>query len=124
MRPRAPPSDNHRPDLRWEHVSHLAMASKTHPLPFSDVLRDLALMRASDLDLSTLLPPTSSTLSSNASDNADETQALESIVERSYEFAQEARKAIKILNREAVDTQGANLENVRSQLEDVLKGLE
>lgn len=103
------------------------MTTKTKPLPLSDTLRDLALLRVSDFDLSSLLPqpatPTGSVHTATSPDDSEKT-AIDSCVIRSYEFATEARKAIRILNRGEVDSQGSRIENVRSQLEDVLKGLE
>lgn len=86
-------------------------------------MRDLALIRVTDLELSSLVPgssPDAPTTKSENSANSD----IEHFVERSYDFVQEARNAIKILNRGDVDTQGGKVESVRSQLEDVLKGLE
>jgi hypothetical protein len=98
------------------------MSSKLKALPLSETLRDLALLRASDLDLSSLLPatPPQAAMASDNSENA----SVNSSVAQSYEFAVEARKAIRILNRGDVDSQGGRVESIRSQLEDVLKGLE
>ena len=96
------------------------MSSKAQPLALSDALRDLALLRVSDIDLDSLLPPdttTSDTLSGMGKGDVDLS------VRNSYEFASEARKVIKLFNRGDVDTQGAKVEDLRSQLEDVLKGL-
>jgi hypothetical protein len=101
------------------------MSSKSKPLPLGETLRDLALLRASDLDLSSFLPATSSTSVQTAT-TADDSQraTIDHSVVRSYEFAVEARKTIRIFNRGDIDSQGSKVENVRSQLEDVLKGLE
>ncbi|KAL6308176.1 hypothetical protein BKA93DRAFT_726249 [Sparassis latifolia] len=90
------------------------MAPKPNPLPLSDTLRDLALLRASDLDLSTVLPPSAMTTSGSVND----------AVKRSYEFAQEARMVLRLLNRGKVEKQGSRVEDVRSKLEDVLQGLD
>jgi hypothetical protein len=98
------------------------MPSKLKPLPLSDTLRDLALLRVSDLDLSSLLPATSSG-SVQTTTSPNDTN-VDSSVSQSYEFATEARNVIRILNRGDVESQGGKVENVRSQLEDVLKGLE
>lgn len=95
------------------------MSSKSKPLPLSDTLRDLALLRVSDIELSSLIPSSTA----NKTENTDSND-VDLIVKRSYEFAQEARNAIKILNRGDVEMQGGKVESVRSQLEDVLKGLE
>lgn len=103
------------------------MSSKHKPLPLSDTLRDLALLRASDLDLTSLLPAKSSDSSTPATQpnnaNDPESESVDSVVVKSYEFAAEARKAIRLLNRGDIDNQGGKVENVRSQLEDILQGL-
>ncbi|CAL1707817.1 unnamed protein product [Somion occarium] len=92
---------------------------KPHPLPFNETLRDLALLRASDIDFSSILPP------SNASEEtSDADKDVDATLQRSYEFVKEARAALKILNRGDVDTQGARVEDVRSRLEDMLQGLD
>ena len=85
-----------------------------------DQKNDLALLRVSDLDLSSFLPATQAATSPNDTEMA----GIDFSVSQSYEFATEARKAIRIFNQGDIDSQGSKLENVRSQLEDVLKGLE
>lgn len=93
--------------------------TKPNPLPFDQTLRDLALLRASDIDFSSILP--SSKARESSSDGAKDVDAT---LQRSYEFVKEARAAIKVLNRGDVDTQGSRVEDLRSRLEDVLQGLE
>ena len=103
------------------------MSSKLKPLPLSETLRDLALLRASDLNLSTLLPgtsPESSSVQTVTTPDDSETATVDSSVARSYELAVEARKTIRILNTASIDSQGGKVDKIRSQLEDVLKGLE
>lgn len=87
------------------------------PLPFGDTLRDLALLRASDVEFSSLLPPEST--SSVVHENVD----VSATVTRSYEFVKETRTALKINHRRDVEKQGTRVEDVRSRLEDVLEGL-
>lgn len=87
---------------------------KSNPLPFDETLRDLAVMRATDVDLSELLPKS---IPANSESNV-----FRSVV-KSYEFVKEARDAMKMYNRGKVDTQGERVEELRSKLEDVLKGL-
>ncbi|TFK75329.1 hypothetical protein BDN72DRAFT_511704 [Pluteus cervinus] len=85
------------------------------PFALGDTLRDLALLRASDVDLSTLVPP-----------NADLTSSVnevENAVGGSYDFVREARAAIKIHNRGETDTQGKRVEELRSRLEEVQDGI-
>jgi hypothetical protein len=93
-------------------------AKDTKALPLSDTLRDLALLRASDVDLAALLPA-NSTNNSNASDGA-----VEESVANSSEFIKEARKALKVQDRGQAEIQGKKLDVVRSKFEDVLAGLE
>ena len=90
------------------------MASKAGPLSLNDTLRDLALLRACDVDLTAVL--------SRDSASPEQSEADKS-VDRSYEFVQEARAALKLLNREEVGKQGGRVENIRSTLEDVDQGL-
>ena len=94
---------------------------KSNPFALEDTLRDLALLRASDLDLSSLLTATTSPKTPVQPEGQSE---VDISVELSYEFAREARKAIKIQNREGVDVQGERVEEARSKLEGVLHGLE
>ncbi|EIW62439.1 uncharacterized protein TRAVEDRAFT_68881 [Trametes versicolor FP-101664 SS1] len=89
-----------------------------HPLPLSSTLHDLALLRASDLDFATLLPP------STSSRTEKDDPAVEQSVQRSLEFSREARAALKLLHTDAVDKQGARVDDVREKLEDVVQGLE
>lgn len=84
-----------------------------HTLPLDATLRDLALLRACDIDLSSLLPP-----------EAPGETAVDQSVARSHEFAYEARAAIRMLNRGSVDEQGERLESVRAVLEDAAGALE
>ncbi len=92
------------------------MSSKSAtPLPFGDTLKDLALLRASDIDFSSLLPPPSS---------GEGDLAIDSSVARSYEFVKESRVALKLHYRNDVEKQGTRVEDVRSRLEDVLNGLD
>ncbi|KII92239.1 hypothetical protein PLICRDRAFT_465922 [Plicaturopsis crispa FD-325 SS-3] len=86
------------------------MSAQQKPFPLGDTLRDLALLRASDIDLSSLVP-------------AKTTPPTDASVERSYEFVKEARAAIRIMDRGDVDAQGARVESVREKLEDVVKGI-
>lgn len=102
------------------------MAPKQNPLPLSDTLRDLALLRASDLDFASLLAESepASTPSSNTTPENPVTNDVRDSVQRSYEFVSEARAALKILNRNEVDKEGLRVDEVRGRLEEVLQGLE
>lgn len=101
------------------------MASKSNPLPLGVTLRDLALLRASDVELSSLLPPPASAATRPANkDGGAEQESVDSTVQQSYEFVRESRAAIKLLDRGDVDKEGSKVEDIRSQLGDVLLGLD
>jgi len=95
-----------------------APSKNKHPLPLPDLLRDLALIRASDTDLSEILRSASSASKPPSSTKVDET------VKQSYGFVKEARAALKIQNRGDLDQIGNRLDRGREGLEEVLKGLE
>ena len=94
-------------------------AKDTKALPLADTLRDLALLRASDVDLAALLPANSTNSNSSAVDDE-----VEASVANSSEFIKEARKALKVQDRGDAEMQGKKLDDVRSKFEDVLDGLE
>lgn len=96
-------------------MSHTKTDAK--PLPMADVLRDLALIRASDLNLSALLPA-----STSSSSSANPT--VEQSVNQSYEFVKGARAAIKTRDRGDVDAQGSNVQSVKTKLDALEQGLD
>jgi len=87
---------------------HLCM--KSNNLPLSVTLRDLALLRASDVDLSSVLEP--------SKDNSHEDS-----LQRSSEFAKEARTVMKLANNGSIDSQGARIDEIRTQCEEILSNL-
>lgn len=91
----------------------MAKGKTTSPLPLPDVLRDLAVLRASDTDLGSLVPTT-----------GEGHVEGDGVVESSYEFVREARAALGMHGRGEADTQGERVESVRSRLEELLKGVE
>jgi len=88
------------------------MTSK-QPLPLVDTLHDLAVLRASNVDLDSVLPRDGAAPDSNAES-----------VKQSYEFMKEARAALQLQNRGDLGRHGENIEHVRGRLEEILKGLE
>ena len=125
-------SNTHPPPPATENTAK-ARRKDAPPLALEDTLRDLAILRASDIDLtavlastttasgpvSTILPTTAA-----ASDAAEEAKAaMEVSVSRSYEFARAARVAIKIKNRGDVEAQVERVNDVRGKLEDIAAGL-
>lgn len=93
-------------------------AKDAKALPLSDTLRDLALLRASDVDLAALLPGNAATLTKPDS-LGDENKALED----SSEFIREARKALKVHDRGDAELLGRKLDEVDRKYEDLLAGL-
>jgi transposase len=90
----------------------------TNTLSLEDTLHDLAVIRASDIDLAAILA--SAMPASVPNPHPHPTDAS---VARSHEFAQAARAAIKIRNRGDVEAQGERVNDVRGQLEEVVEGL-
>ena len=89
------------------------------PLAFEDTLRDLAILRASSVDLAAVLASNTTLPTTSSADTTEE----EVSVARSYEFAQAARAAIKIRNRGDVEAQVERVNDVRDKLEEVALGL-
>lgn len=78
------------------------------PLPLSDILRDLALLRASSHDISELFktsPPTSDS----------EPQS----VAASYNYVAAIRAAIKLNNSGMLEEEGKKIEDVRNKCEEL-----
>ena len=86
------------------------------PLQLADTLHDLAILRASDIDLLNLLPKIPRQSSAEA--EADE------YVDKSYEFIREARAAIRIADSDKVDIQGAKIDSIRSEMESIAGQIE
>ncbi|KAI0249584.1 hypothetical protein BJV78DRAFT_1129450 [Lactifluus subvellereus] len=89
----------------------------SHPLSLEDTLRDLAVLRTSDIDLAAILTSTM------PAPSAVSPTAMDASIAHSYEFVEAARAAIKINNRGDVEAQGERVNDVRGKLEDVLEGL-
>jgi hypothetical protein len=91
--------------------------SKSKPLSLGGTLRDLALLRAADIDLSTLVgkpDPASIPPQPNAVDLS---------VARSYEFSREARAVINAFDRGLVDKERIKLNELESRLQEIQEGL-
>ena len=89
------------------------------PLAFEDTLRDLAILRASSVDLAAVLASNTTLPTTSSADTTEE----EVSVSRSYEFAQAARAAINIRNKGDVEAQVERVNDIRDKLEDVALGL-
>ncbi|KAJ7072461.1 hypothetical protein C8F01DRAFT_1104068 [Mycena amicta] len=83
------------------------------PLSLNATLRDLALLRVSEVDLSSTLPaPLTPT-----------TGTTDSTLTRSYEFVAEARAAMKLHNKGDVEKAGAMVDSVRQNAEQLERAL-
>lgn len=100
----------------------------TKSLPLSDTLRDLAILRAADIDVASYLPPSTAEQQAEGQIPPDASSGKvgekDDVVAKSYEFVREARAAIRILHGGEVNRQGARVDEVRNGLEDILNGLE
>lgn len=83
------------------------------PLPLSDCLRDLAILRATQLE-------NFDSLLSQFTKAEPESGTLD----RSYEFGKEARAALKIHNGGTLEDQGRKVDAVRASLDDVLQTIQ
>lgn len=95
----------------------------TKPLPLSDTLHDLAILRASGVDLAGVLGTTADDAASADPLTAEEQAKKQETVAKSYEFVREARAALKILNRGEVEKEGGRVDDVRNGLDEILNGL-
>jgi hypothetical protein len=99
----------------------VAKAATNSPLSLEDTLHDLAVIRASDIDLAAIL---ASTMPATAPDTiTSHPHPADASVARSHEFAQAARAAIKIRNKGDVEAEGERVNDVRGRLEVVVEGL-
>jgi hypothetical protein len=84
------------------------MTSKSKkPLPLSDILRDLALLRASSHDISENLTVASDVVNSPTSES----------VAASYQYVATIRSAIKLKDSGKLETEGGRIEDVRNKCE-------
>ena len=88
------------------------------PLSLEDTLHDLAVIRASEIDLAAIL---ASTMPPGPSDDTAPT-ATDASAAHSHEFAQAARAAIKTRNRGDVEAQGEGVNNLRGSSRRWLRG--
>lgn len=93
-------------------------SSKSKPLPLSDTLRDLALLRASGVDFSNVLSQEASTRA-----NTTEPPKLLRSTERSHEFVNETRGALRVYNSGELQKKRTEIQKVQGELDEVLKGL-
>ncbi|KAL4074339.1 hypothetical protein J3A83DRAFT_4092284 [Scleroderma citrinum] len=85
------------------------------PLALADTLRDLALIRASDIDLSAVI-------SDQNSRPLDDPEVAKSTVQ-SHEFVAETRAALRAYNSGDLQKKNVELQRVQAELEEVLRGL-
>lgn len=99
-------ASNHLPNI-------LKMSSKKSKIPtlaMSDILKDLAVLRANDVDLDQLR------------ENAPRDELDESI-EKARELSKEARAALKVQSQELVENEGTRIDELRERLEDAVSRL-
>lgn len=89
------------------------------PFALTDTLRDLALLRASDLDLAALVPATSA----DETQKIEESKAVEESLKTSYEYVRSTRAVLKTNDRGGVDLQGQQIEGIRVNLSNVEEGV-
>jgi hypothetical protein len=90
-------------------------SKKQKPFPLAGTLRDLALIRASDVNLESVV---------SDSHLSQSVEGLDEEVKRSYQFVNEAKTAVKIHYSRVVDAEGDKIEAGRVKLEELITGLE
>jgi len=98
-------------------------SGESKPLPLSDTLRDLAVLRVSGIDLGRLSHKQGDLDAPQPEAQSSIGIEKEQVVQKSYEFAREARAAIQILNRGEVDKQGEKVDAVIDALKETFEGL-
>lgn len=93
------------------------------PLPLSDVLRDLAVLRSSGRDIPELfkIPITKN---DTVNGTADAASQVDSSVALSYEYVQVSRAAIRLHDSGKMDMKGGKIEDTRIKYESLLEGLD
>lgn len=91
----------------------MSSKAKNIRLPLADTLRDLALLRASDLDVASILAREDTQSSPHPSNTFD----------GSREFIHICRRVLKLHDSGGVDIQGEKVEVVRNKLEGLMDGL-
>jgi hypothetical protein len=84
------------------------------PFPLADILRDLAFLRVSGVDLSAL----------PSSDIPTVHHSFDGTVHESYEFVHEARMALMMHNRGRTASLSKKLEELRNTIDDVSLGVQ
>lgn len=83
---------------------------KQNNLPLSVTLKDLAVLKASDIDLSSVLEPSKDS-------------SHEESLQQSLDLAKEARMVMKLANNGSIENEGARIDGIRAQCEDILANL-
>lgn len=97
----------------------MSNAKDQKPFTLGDTLRDIALLRASDIELAALVPATPV----DSTTQVEGDKAIRESVKDSYDYVRSARNVIKISDRGDVDAQGQRIEHVREKLSNVEEGL-
>lgn len=99
----------------WRRYQTSMPADKSKPFALADTLHDLALIRASDVDLSGLIPDRTTSIT-------EEPGVLKS-VELSHEFVAETRAALRAYNSGDMQRKNVEIQKAQAQLEELLRGL-
>jgi len=106
--------------VHWFNCIAGAMSSKkakgaSQFLPLADILHDLAVLRASGMEISKFLP--------HGDTQTDPTPVAASVAS-SHEYTQAARKITRLHDSNKVEREGARIDDLRGKLEDLLEELE
>ncbi|PPQ99711.1 hypothetical protein CVT24_009694 [Panaeolus cyanescens] len=97
----------------------MSTSKNNKPLPLSDVLEDLAILRATGISVKNIV----NTTTSNDNDNNLAPDTVEASVESSYDFVKSARSAIKLHDSQKLATQENKLDEIRDRYEGLVEGI-
>jgi hypothetical protein len=86
--------------------------ASTNFLPLADILHDLAVLRASEVEIS------------RTNDTQTDPPTVAASVASSYEYCQAARRVIRLHESNKVEREGARIDDLRSKLEELLGELD
>ena len=94
------------------------------PLSLGDTLRDLALLRASGVDLVEAMGEKDVGVEGPSPQSRQKESEKDRLVEKSFEFVRETRAALRVVYKDDVGEQGKRIDELREGLEECVAGMD
>ena len=94
------------------------------PLSLGDTLRDLALLRASGVDLVEAIGDRDVGVEGQSPQSRQKESEKDRLVEKSFEFVRETRAALRVVYKDEVGEQGKRIDELREGLEECVAGMD